>query len=101
MDEAIGEITSSLPEDTALMMLSDHGMTSSGTAYNLNTLLKEEGYLTVEDKPDSNYNAVRANAANTAPFKYLGYWSLNWSLAVNAATAKGRETIMVAFGPQS
>jgi len=62
VDEAIGEITSSLPEDTALLMLSDHGMTSSGTAYNLNTLLKEEGYLTVEDKPDSNYNAVRANS---------------------------------------
>ena len=62
VDQAIGQITSSFPEDTALMMLSDHGMTSSGTAYNINTLLKEEGYLAVEDKPESNYNAVRANS---------------------------------------
>ena len=62
VDEAIGEITASFPEDTALMMLSDHGMTSSGTAYNLNTLLKEEGYLSVEDKPEANYNAVRASS---------------------------------------
>jgi len=59
VDEAIGQITASFPEDTALMMLSDHGMTSSGTVYNINTLLKEEGYLSVEEKPESNYNAVR------------------------------------------
>ncbi len=59
VDEAIGEITRSLPEDTALMMLSDHGMTTSGTAFNLNTLLKEEGYLMVDKKPEINYNAVR------------------------------------------
>ena len=62
VDEAIGEITASFPEDGALMMLSDHGMTSSGTAYNINTLLKEEGYLSVENKPEANYNAVRANS---------------------------------------
>jgi predicted AlkP superfamily phosphohydrolase/phosphomutase len=62
VDQSIGQITSSFPEDTALMMLSDHGMTSSGTAYNINTLLKEEGYLAVEDKTESNYNAVRANS---------------------------------------
>jgi predicted AlkP superfamily phosphohydrolase/phosphomutase len=59
VDEAIGEITSQLPQDTAMMMLSDHGMTNSGTAYNLNTLLKEEGYLMVDDKPEINYNAIK------------------------------------------
>jgi len=62
VDAAIGQITASFPEDTALMMLSDHGMTSSGTAYNINTLLKEEGYLSVEEKPESNYNAVRPSS---------------------------------------
>ena len=62
VDEAIGEMNTSFPEDTALMILSDHGMTSSGTAYNINTLLKEEGYLSVEDKPEANYNAVRTNS---------------------------------------
>ena len=62
VDEAIGEMNASFPEDTALMILSDHGMTSSGTAYNINTLLKEEGYLSVEDKPEANYNAVRTNS---------------------------------------
>lgn len=62
VDETIGRITASLPEDTALMMLSDHGMTSSGTAYNINTLLKEEGYLSVDDKPEANYNSVRTGS---------------------------------------
>jgi len=62
VDEAIGQIIESFPENTALMMLSDHGMTTSGTAYNINTLLKEEGYLSVEDKTESNYNAIRANS---------------------------------------
>ncbi len=69
VDKAIQEITSQLPEDTALMMLSDHGMTASGTAYNLNTLLKEEGYLMVEDNRRLNYNTIkkptRAFAAET------------------------------------
>ncbi len=59
VDTAIHEITKELPEDTALMMLSDHGMTTSGTAFNLNTFLQEEGYLMVDDKPEINYNAVR------------------------------------------
>jgi predicted AlkP superfamily phosphohydrolase/phosphomutase len=59
VDDAIHGITEELPEDTALMMLSDHGMTTSGTAFNLNTLLKEEGYLMVDDKPEINYNAVK------------------------------------------
>ncbi len=59
VDAAIHGIVEELPEDTALMMLSDHGMAASGTAFNLNTLLKEEGYLMVEDKPEINYNAVK------------------------------------------
>jgi predicted AlkP superfamily phosphohydrolase/phosphomutase len=48
-----------MPEDTAMLMLSDHGMNKAGTAYNLNTLLKEEEYLRIDDKPELNYNAVR------------------------------------------
>jgi predicted AlkP superfamily phosphohydrolase/phosphomutase len=48
-----------MPEDTAIVMLSDHGINKSGTSYNINTLLKEEGYLRIDDKPEANYNAVR------------------------------------------
>ena len=59
VDDAIHRLTSKMPEDTALLMLSDHGMGSAGTAYNLNTLLKEEGYLRIDSKPMENYNAIR------------------------------------------
>ncbi len=59
IDESIHRLTQQMPEDTAIMMLSDHGMNTAGTAYNLNTLLKEEGYLRIDDKPELNYNAVR------------------------------------------
>ena len=59
IDESIHRLTQQMPEDTALLMLSDHGMNQAGTAYNLNTLLKEEGYLRIDDKPELNYNAVR------------------------------------------
>ena len=59
VDNAIQEITGQLPEDTALMMLSDHGMTESGTAYNLNTLLREEGCLMTEGKQRLNYNTIK------------------------------------------
>jgi predicted AlkP superfamily phosphohydrolase/phosphomutase len=59
VDDSIHRLTSKMPEDTALLMLSDHGMGSAGTAYNLNTLLKEEGYLRIDPKPMENYNAIR------------------------------------------
>lgn len=59
VDDAINRLASKMPEDTALLMISDHGMGSAGTAYNLNSLLKEEGYLTIDPKPDENYNAIR------------------------------------------
>ncbi len=59
VDDAIHRLVSSMPEDTALLMLSDHGIGSAGTPYNLNTLLKEEGYLRIDPKPMENYNAIR------------------------------------------
>lgn len=59
VDESIHKLTDEMPEDTAIMMLSDHGMSAAGTAYNLNTLFKEEGYLKIEDDPDLNYNAIK------------------------------------------
>jgi predicted AlkP superfamily phosphohydrolase/phosphomutase len=59
VDASIHRLVSKMPEDTALLMLSDHGMGSAGTAYNINTLLKEEGYLRIDQKPMENYNAIR------------------------------------------
>jgi predicted AlkP superfamily phosphohydrolase/phosphomutase len=59
IDDSIYRLTQQMPEDTVIMMLSDHGMNAAGTAYNLNTLLKEEGYLRIDDDPDLNYNAVK------------------------------------------
>jgi len=59
VDNAVDHVTSKLSPDAPLMMLSDHGMGPAETAVNLNTLLREEGYLVAGDNPRKNYNNIR------------------------------------------
>ena len=59
IDNSIYNLTQEMPEDTVIMMISDHGMGKAGTAYNLNTLLKEEGYLKIEERPELNYTSIK------------------------------------------
>jgi predicted AlkP superfamily phosphohydrolase/phosphomutase len=59
VDDVIGDTTELFPPETALLILSDHGMAGSSTAFNLNTFFKEEGYLMLDDKPEINYNAIK------------------------------------------
>jgi len=59
VDAAVAHVTSKLGPDAPLMMLSDHGMGPAETAINLNTLLRDEGYLVAGDDPRKNYNNVR------------------------------------------
>jgi predicted AlkP superfamily phosphohydrolase/phosphomutase len=52
LDEIIGEITSGLGDDTALLMMSDHGFCSLQRQVYLNHLLHEEGLLSFKnDEP--------------------------------------------------
>ncbi|MBN2336409.1 alkaline phosphatase family protein [Candidatus Bathyarchaeota archaeon] len=62
VDAAVGHVASKLDPDAPLMMLSDHGMGPAETAVNLNTLLRDEGYLVAGDSPRKNYNNVRGES---------------------------------------
>jgi predicted AlkP superfamily phosphohydrolase/phosphomutase len=59
VDDAVAHVASKLEPDAPLMMLSDHGMGPAETAVNLNTLLRDEGYLAAGDDPRKNYNNIR------------------------------------------
>lgn len=59
VDQAIAHTINKLPEDTPLMMLSDHGMGPIDKALNLNALLRQEGYLFTDTKPRKNYNNIK------------------------------------------
>ena len=59
VDAAVAHVASKLEPDAPLMMLSDHGMGPAETAVNLNTLLRDEGYLAAGDDPRKNYNNIR------------------------------------------
>ena len=59
VDAALGHVASKLGPDAPLMMLSDHGMGPAETAINLNTLLRDEGYLAAGNDTRKNYNNIR------------------------------------------
>jgi predicted AlkP superfamily phosphohydrolase/phosphomutase len=59
VDAAVAHVTSKLGPDAPFMMLSDHGMGPVEAAVNLNTLLREEGYLVAGDTPRKNFNNIR------------------------------------------
>ncbi|MCW4014304.1 MAG: alkaline phosphatase family protein, partial [Candidatus Bathyarchaeota archaeon] len=59
IDQVIEHIVEQLPDDAPLMMLSDHGMGSIETAVNINTLLRQEGYLTNDNNLRKNYNNIK------------------------------------------
>lgn len=49
MDEILGKTMEKLDKNTRLIVLSDHGFASFDYEFNLNTWLKENGYLVLED----------------------------------------------------
>jgi len=50
LDGMVGYTLEHLPPDTTLIIMSDHGFTSWRRAFNLNTWLLDNGYLTVHDR---------------------------------------------------
>lgn len=65
VDEMVGEVVERLPEDTTLVVMSDHGFTSWRRAMNLNTWLLENGYITL------------MNPRRRAGIPYFG--NVNWA----------------------
>lgn len=50
LDDMVGYTLDHLPENTTLVIMSDHGFTSWRRAFNLNTWLWQNGYLVVRDR---------------------------------------------------
>jgi predicted AlkP superfamily phosphohydrolase/phosphomutase len=59
IDQVIEHIVEKLPENAPLMMLSDHGMGPIEKAVNINTLLRQEGFLTNDSNIRKNYNNIK------------------------------------------
>ena len=76
IDQAIRHIIEKLPPEAPLLMLSDHGMGPIETAVNVNTLLRQEGFLVNDTNHRKNYNNIkpetRAFAAEQTKI-YLNY----------------------------
>ncbi|MGI9308740.1 MAG: alkaline phosphatase family protein [Gammaproteobacteria bacterium] len=51
IDEMVGSVMDEIGDETALVVMSDHGFSSFRTQVNLNTWLEQQGYLKLED-PD-------------------------------------------------
>jgi predicted AlkP superfamily phosphohydrolase/phosphomutase len=49
MDEIVGKTLTNMPQDTVLYILSDHGFYSFDYEMNINSWLKENGYLTLKE----------------------------------------------------
>lgn len=49
VDRLLGEVRSKLPEDTLLMVMSDHGFQPYTRKIHLNSWLREQGYLVMKD----------------------------------------------------
>jgi len=56
MDDLVGEVRSKLGDDpdTVLMVISDHGFTNFRRGVNLNTWLRDEGYLVLKDGAETS-----------------------------------------------
>jgi predicted AlkP superfamily phosphohydrolase/phosphomutase len=51
MDDLVGRVMERIPQDTVLMVMSDHGFKSFRRGVNLNTWLWRNGYLVLKDRP--------------------------------------------------
>jgi len=60
VDDYIGKITDSLPEDVTFFMLSDHGFTGIKTEVCLNPWLEQNGFLSFDGKED--YKALSSTS---------------------------------------
>ena len=56
MDALLGEALETLDDDDTLIVMSDHGFTSFRHGLNLNTWLKDNGYLTIADESERDPN---------------------------------------------
>ena len=59
LDKALGEIVSRIDPESEILVLSDHGFCSIDKEVNLNTWLKEKGWLRYEGEPSQELKAIQ------------------------------------------
>ena len=59
MDNLIKRVREELGKDDVLIIMSDHGFTSFRREFNINTWLKQEGYLSIKDNKESDTEYLR------------------------------------------
>jgi predicted AlkP superfamily phosphohydrolase/phosphomutase len=80
MDPVIGDLRSKLPEDTTLVVMSDHGFASYRRKFSLNTWLCDNGYLVLKPgkakelaRDDANHRQVDIASGNVDWSKTVAY----------------------------
>lgn len=77
LDDALGKFIRVMGEDTALMIVSDHGAKMMKGAFAINDWLIKEGFLKVRGdvKPGSNISEVDVDWRNTYAWGWGGYYA--------------------------
>ncbi len=77
IDRRIGEILKKLPEDTVVIVVSDHGAKRMKGSFCINEWLIEQGYLKLKKYPDEVVDLTKADVdwANTIAWGWGGYYA--------------------------
>ncbi len=77
LDTQIGEMLSLLPEDTIVMVVSDHGAKRMEGCININDWLIEEGYLHLKESPSEiiKFRQASIDWKKTSVWAWGGYYS--------------------------
>lgn len=92
-DKALADIVSALPEDTMIMIISDHGFGVGELNFNVQTFLKDKGFLsTKEVETDNNYKTAIVDKESSNWFCYEengNEYTVDWSKTIAYMAAPG------------
>lgn len=78
VDEKLGRLLKNVPEDTVVMVVSDHGAKGMKGAFAVNQWLAQEGFLKIEDgdiKPGTDLRDVKVDWSRTVAWGWGGYYA--------------------------
>jgi predicted AlkP superfamily phosphohydrolase/phosphomutase len=77
LDREIGSLLELLGEDTAVMVVSDHGAKRMEGSFNVNDWLVEAGYLVLKEKPSAvgRLKGMKVDWSRTRAWAWGGYYS--------------------------
>lgn len=78
VDEKLGQLLKTVPEDTIVMVVSDHGAKGMKGAFTVNQWLAQEGFLKIEDKdikPGTDLRKVKVDWSRTIAWGWGGYYA--------------------------